>query len=54
MDWFEKNEKLGPNRVRFLLETLRDLDNTLKNMGTRLFVLLGNAKEAIRNFCKGW
>ena len=29
-----------------------DLDNSLRKMGTRLFVLTGNAKDVLRQFCR--
>ena len=53
MDWVRNNEKIGSNRMRFILECLKDLDATLKQMGTRLFVLRGDSTTVIRKFCRG-
>ncbi|XP_050427133.1 cryptochrome-1-like [Adelges cooleyi] len=39
----EDPELTGYNRMRFLLESLRDLDENLKSHGGRLYVLQGNA-----------
>ena len=35
-----------------MLECLHDLDLSLKKMGTRLFVLKGDALTVIKQFCK--
>ena len=40
--WFLKPEKVGANRLRFLLESLEDLDVSLKERGSSLLVLHGN------------
>ncbi|XP_076320919.1 (6-4)-photolyase isoform X2 [Tachypleus tridentatus] len=34
--WFVKNMRVGPNRWRFLLQSLKDLDNSLKKLHSRL------------------
>ena len=52
IDWQREQEKFGVNKTKFMLECLRDLDTNLKAMGTRLFVLKGNALETIKKFCK--
>ena len=39
--------------MRFILETLKDLDQTLTQMGTRLFVLQGDSKTVVKKFCRG-
>jgi len=54
MDWVRNNEKIGSNRMRFILECLKDLDATLKQMGTRLFVLRGDSTTVIRKFCRDY
>ena len=54
IDWQREQEKFGVNKTKFMLECLRDLDTNLKAMGTRLFVLKGNALETIKKFCKEW
>lgn len=33
--WFVKNMKVGPNRWRFLAQSLSDLDNSLKQFNSR-------------------
>lgn len=53
IDWVRKNERIGANRMRFILETLKDLDQTLTQMGTRLFVLQGDSKTVVKKFCRG-
>ncbi|GBP68252.1 Cryptochrome-1 [Eumeta japonica] len=39
---------VGYNRMRYLLESLDDLDNQLRNVGGRLFMIKGNPKLIIR------
>ena len=43
--WFVANMNVGPNRWRFLQESLTDLDASLRKVGTRLFVIRGKPKE---------
>lgn len=38
--WFTKPEEIGVNRINFLLESLVDLDNSLKGRKTELLVIL--------------
>nr|AGV28718.1 6-4 photolyase [Eurydice pulchra] len=45
--WFVANARVGPNRWRFLHESLTDLDNSLKAIGSRLFILKGKPEEAL-------
>ena len=52
IEWQREQEKFGVNKTKFMLECLKDLDTNLKAMGTRLFVIKGNALETIRKFCK--
>jgi len=52
--WFVENGKVGENRWRFLCQALEDLDNQLKKLGTRLFVVRGNPKEVFENLFKEW
>jgi deoxyribodipyrimidine photolyase len=41
-------DKIGPNRMRFLYDSLSDLDERLRrDYSARLMVLLGRAEEAI-------
>ena len=39
--WFVKNARVGVNRWRFLQETLTDLDQQLRKLGSRLIVVRG-------------
>lgn len=39
--------RAGINRIRFLLESLADLDLSLKKLGSRLLVLKGEPSEAL-------
>merc|ERR1711935_74072 len=52
IEWQREQEKFGANKTQFMLECLKDLDANLKTMGTRLFVIRGNALETIKKFCK--
>nr|AQX17840.1 putative photolyase-cryptochrome [Velamen paralellum] len=47
-DYF-KPDKVGINRIGFLLDTLKALDSDLRAKGSRLFVAQGNPNEVIRN-----
>lgn len=51
---FAKNDFAGPNRWKFLIETLNDLDNTLRKLNSRLFVLKGDPKVVIPELFKEW
>ena len=52
--WFVKNANVGENRWRFLQQTLEDLDDSLKKLGSRLFVLKGNPEEVLEKYFKKW
>lgn len=49
--WFVKNAKVGPNRWRFLAQTLADLDAGLRKLKSRC-VLWGCVSHAPRGM--GW
>ena len=50
--WATPN-KVGPNRCRFLLESLEDLDETLQTKyGSRLHVVVGDPATTITNLIK--
>ncbi|KAG8176361.1 hypothetical protein JTE90_020759 [Oedothorax gibbosus] len=49
-----KNMKVGPNRWRFLVQSLRDLDSSLQKFNSRLFVLRGKPKEVFPDIVKRW
>ncbi|XP_027124800.2 (6-4)DNA photolyase isoform X2 [Coffea arabica] len=46
--------RAGLNRIRFLLESLTDLDKSLKNLGSRLLVLKGEPSEIVIHCLKEW
>jgi cryptochrome len=52
--WFMSPERVGANRVRFLLESLRDLDETLQSKGSKLVVVHGNPTEVIPAALERW
>ena len=52
--WFVKNGKVGENRWRFLMQSLNDLDESLRTMGSRLFVVRGNPKSTMEDLIKKW
>lgn len=46
--------RVGVNRWLFLLESLQDLDTSLKNLGSRLIVVRGNPTEVFPILFKEW
>ncbi|XP_019156292.1 PREDICTED: (6-4)DNA photolyase isoform X2 [Ipomoea nil] len=46
--------RAGLNRIRFLLETLVDLDSSLNNLGSRLLVLRGDPSQVLIRCLKEW
>lgn len=52
--WFPKNANVGANRWRFLMQTLQDLDDSLKKFNSRLFVIRGNPAEVFPKLFKDW
>lgn len=52
--WFANPEIVGVNRYAFLLESLQDLDDSLKSMGSRLFVIKGKPEEVLPSLIKDW
>ena len=52
--WFVKNGKVGDNRWRFLAQSLEDLDQQLKKLGTRLFVVRGAPKDVFTELFEKW
>jgi cryptochrome len=51
---FVKNAKVGPNRWRFLIQSLQDLDINLKKIGSRLFIVKGTPAETFQKLFKEW
>eukprot|EP00039_Didymoeca_costata_P010237 m.137309 g.137309 ORF g.137309 m.137309 type:complete len:564 (+) comp14750_c0_seq5:173-1864(+) len=52
--WFLKPESVGPNRMRFLLETLQDLDSQLRHHGSNLLILHGKPIEVLQKAVSAW
>jgi cryptochrome len=52
--WFVQNANVGVNRWRFLVECLQNLDDSLKKLGLRLYVLKGNPLEVFERIFKSW
>lgn len=52
--YFARNDFAGPNRWRFLVESLNDLDSNLRKLNSRLFVLRGNPKNILPEYFKKW
>ncbi|KAG8379869.1 hypothetical protein BUALT_Bualt07G0134200 [Buddleja alternifolia] len=48
------SKRAGLNRIRFLLESLVDLDSSLRRIGSRLVVLKGDPGEVILRCLKEW
>ncbi|WCJ40620.1 Cryptochrome-1 [Euphorbia peplus] len=44
----------GLNRIRFLLESLEDLDLSLKKIGSRLLIIKGEPSQVLINCLKQW
>jgi DNA photolyase len=45
--WFVKSGRVGINRMRFLFESLIDLDQSLRKIGSQLIILQGDPLEEI-------
>lgn len=50
----EKGTSVSPNRWEFLLQSLRDLDKSLSQCGSRLFVVRGKPTEMLPYLFKKW
>lgn len=46
--------KVGENRLRFLIQSLQDLDSNLRKLNTRLFILRGTATEILPKLFDKW
>jgi len=51
---FLRPEKIGVNRIRFLLESLADLDESLRSRGSRLIVLEGVPNKIFPEIWRKW
>lgn len=52
--WFASNARVGVNRWRFLLQTLQNLDQSLKKYNSRLHVVRGTPGEVFPELFKQW
>jgi cryptochrome len=52
--WFVNPERVGVNRMRFLLESLGELDGNLRRLSSRLIVLRGNPQEVLERALSDW
>jgi cryptochrome len=52
--WFVQNANVGVNRWRFLVECLQNLDDSLKKLGLRLYVVKGKPLEVFERIFKSW
>ncbi|XP_031635667.1 cryptochrome-1-like [Contarinia nasturtii] len=52
--WFADSSNVGINKWRFLLQCLEDLDQNLKKINSRLFVVRGQATNVLPELFKEW
>ncbi|XP_059916744.1 cryptochrome-2 [Gadus macrocephalus] len=52
--WFAGSANVGVNRWRFLLESLEDLNNSLRKLNSRLFVVRGQPTDVLPRLFKEW
>ena len=52
--WFVASGSVGSNRMHFLLQSLADLDSSLRALDSRLIVLRGNPKDALPSAMRTW
>jgi len=52
--WFVKNAKVGPNRWRFLVQSLEDLNKSLIKRNSRLLLIRGPVIESLTNKINEW
>ena len=52
--WFAGSSNQGVNKWRFLLQCLEDLDQGLRKMNSRLFVVRGQPADALPSLFKQW
>ncbi|CDW77913.1 cryptochrome 5 [Stylonychia lemnae] len=50
--WFIKSDKTGTNRIKFLLESLSDLNANLKTYNSNLIILYGNPSDIFEKLAK--
>ncbi|GFG34256.1 hypothetical protein Cfor_08204 [Coptotermes formosanus] len=52
--WFAGSSNVGINKWRFLLQCLEDLDQNLRKLNSRLFVIRGQPADALPKLFKEW
>jgi cryptochrome len=52
--WFADPTRVGVNRYAFMLDTLRDLDNSLRKCGSRLYVVRGKPEVQLPAMVSHW
>uniref|UniRef100_A0A3Q3X309 Cryptochrome-1 n=1 Tax=Mola mola TaxID=94237 RepID=A0A3Q3X309_MOLML len=52
--WFAGSCSVGINRWRFLLHCLKDLDNSLRKLNSRLFIIRGQPTDVFPRLFKKW
>ncbi|KAF6102847.1 cryptochrome circadian regulator 2 [Phyllostomus discolor] len=52
--WFAASSSVGINRWRFLLQSLEDLDTSLRKLNSRLFVVRGQPADVFPRLFKEW
>ena len=52
--WFARPDKVGINRYNFLLQSLADLDMSLRAVGSRLYVARGRPEEQLPALVARW
>nr|CAD7431886.1 unnamed protein product [Timema monikensis] len=52
--WFAGSSNVGINKWRFLLQSLEDLDHSLRKLNSRLFVIRGQPADALPKLFKEW
>ncbi|CAD7092137.1 unnamed protein product [Hermetia illucens] len=52
--WFAGSSNVGINKWRFLLQCLEDLDRSLRQLNSRLFVIRGQPADALPKLFKEW
>ena len=52
--WFAGSSNQGVNKWRFLLQCLEDLDQSLRKLNSRLYVVRGQPADALPKLFKQW
>ncbi|XP_023940173.2 cryptochrome-1 isoform X2 [Bicyclus anynana] len=52
--WFASSSNVGINKWRFLLQCLEDLDDSLKKLNSRLYVVRGQPADALPKLFREW